>query len=372
MRSHTDQPGASATPSTSQVETVSNANSSLESRPVVTKPAVTTKPVATRQAPAVIKPVVKMPANVITETTPATQPAGVTQTAATTSPVGLTKAVVAIQENVTATSCTATITTKPVSNLENPFFGSNLPQPQTNSSTPRAQNRPTKDVDLPLGLESPSKKKRLDITKSASEPDMMELDEDGDRTDSDTAAASVLGKKLAWMQELGFINDTLADFSLSDSNQVKQLEDRRRKLQGMIHAASNQKISKQQMTPPPEKLIELSPTPLQKAVTAQPFVPTPKPTFGDVKVPVKGGLQASRWAESDVEMANTRKESPKKTFKSKNIGHNSENAVDYWQKTLPKLPPLPADFAKNYASTTPNSPVPLKATKSLYESRYAS
>ena len=140
---------------------------------------------------------------------------------------------------------------------------------------------------------------------------MMALDEDGDKSDGNTAAASVLGKKLAWMRELGFINDTLADFNLSDSKQKTLLEDRQKKLLDMIHAASNPKIR------------------------------------------------------------NILKESPKKTFKPRNTSNNSENPVNYWQKTLPKLPPLPADFEKKYSSTALKSPAPPKATKSLYESRYA-
>lgn len=205
--------------------------------------------------------------------------------------------------------------------------------------------------------------------KSASEPDMMELDDDGD---NDTAAANVLNKKLLWLDELGIINDTLADPDLKDRNRVRQLEERRKKLQDMIRAASSQKISKpQQITPRPEKLIELSPTPLQKAVTAQPFVPPPKPTLGDVKGLLKGGLQASIWADPDVEMANTRKESPKKAFNPKNTGKDSNDNVDYWQKTLPKLRPLPADFVMNVKPPAPTSSAPQKPTKPTFQSRYA-
>lgn len=389
VRNKTSQAGAPASPSTFQVETASNANSSLESEPVVTEPAMATKPVATSQAPVVTKPIVKIPAAVTSKPTATTQPAGITQMVATTSTLGLTKPV-ASQIDVTTTPRAATTTKsasvvqpvatpkptgtpKPVQNLESPFFDLNLPQPQTKTSTLRAQIRPTKDADLLLDLDSPPKKVGPEPIKSASVPDMMALDEDGDKSDGNTAAASVLGKKLAWMRELGFINDTLADFNLSDSKQKTLLEDRQKKLLDMIHAASNPKNSKpQKMVPPPEKLIEMSPTPLQKAVTARPFVPTAKPTFVEVQAPVKGGLQASRWADADVEMADILKESPKKTFKPRNTSNNSENPVDYWQKTLPKLPPLPADFEKKYASTALKSPAPPKATKSLYESRYAS
>lgn len=391
VRSQTGQPNASALPSTSQVETTSKTKST-ESQPVATKTVVATKAVATTQAPAVIKPVMKIPTNATPKPTAANQPASITQTVATMSAVGSTKPAVVTQMNMTTTSSAATTiakpasavqpvltpkptgTPKPVPKLENPFFGSNLPQPQTNSSTPRAQPQSTKDTDL-LNFDSPPKKKGPEPMKSASEPDMMELDNDGDETDSDTAVASVLKKRLVWLDELGVINDTLADPDLTEIKVIRQLEERRKKVQDMIHAASNQKISKpQQMTPRPEKLIELSPTPLQKAVTAQPFVPLPKSTFGEVKAPlkaVKGGLQASRWADPDIEMANTRKESPKKTFKPKDTGKESNNNVDYWQKTLPKLPPLPADFKRTVQSPAPTPTAPPKATKSIYESRYA-
>lgn len=209
--------------------------------------------------------------------------------------------------------------------------------------------------------------------KSASEPDMMELDDDGDKADSDTAVASVLKKRLGWLDELGVINDTLADPDLTDIKVIRQLEERRKKVQDMIHAASNQKISKPQpMTPRPEKLIELSPTPLQKAVTAKPFVPPAKPTFGEAKAPLKGGLQASRWADPDVEMTNTRKESPKKTFNPKDTSKRSNNNVDYWQKTLPKLRPLPPDFKRTVQPPAPTPSAPQKPTNPLFESRYAS
>jgi hypothetical protein len=201
---------------------------------------------------------------------------------------------------------------------------------------------------------------------------MMELD-DGYKADSDTATANTLEKKLAWIQELGFINDTLADFSLSDGKQVKQLEDRRKKLQGMIHEASNRKTSTlQQTTTRPEKLTELSPTSLQKAVTARPFVPPPKPTFREAPAPLTVSLQASRWADPDDGKATTRKESPKKTYKHKKTASDSGDTVDYWQKTLPKLRPLPAQFTTTKdeppASTSPSDKKP---TKSMYESRYA-
>lgn len=391
VRNKTGQADTLASPSTSQVETASKANPSLESESYVSEPSMAEKAVTTSQAPVVIKPLVKMPATVDPKPTATVQQAGITQTVATTSALGLTKPVVASQINVTPKPHAAitakpasavqpvatpkpTGTPKPVQNLESPFFGLNLPQPQTKISTLQAQARPTKDADLLLDLDSPPKKTGLEPIKGASEADIMELDEDGDKSNGNTTAASVLGKKLAWMRELGFINDTLADFNLSDSKQKTLLEDRQKKLLDMIHAASNPKIRKpQQMIPPPEKLIELSPTPLQKAVTARPFVPTTKPTFVQVQVqaPVKGGLEASRWADADVEMANIFRESPKTTFKSRNTSNNSENPVNYWQKTLPKLPPLPADFEKKYSSTALKSPAPPKATKSLYESRYA-
>jgi hypothetical protein len=390
VRNKTDQPGASALPPTSQVETTSNTKSCIEPHPAAIKPVVVTKPVATTQVPAVFKPVVKMPTNVTTKPIATNKSAGTTQTVATTSPIEVSKPVVTTQTNVTTASIAVTTTTvkpvpvvhpvatakpagtpKPVSKVENPFFGSNLPQPQTNSFTPRAQPQPAKNENLLLTFDSPPKKAGPESMKCASEPDMMELDDDVDKADSDTATSNVLKKKLAWIQELGFINDTLADFSLSDSKQVKQLEERRKKLQGMIHAASNQKIIKpQQITSRPEKLIELSPTPLQKAVTARPFVPPPKPTFHKVNAPVTGGLQASRWADPDVDMVTTPKESPKKTFNPKRIA-DSDDTVDYWQKTLPKLRPLPVEFTKHDESPASTSTSDKKPTKSIYESRYA-
>lgn len=216
-----------------------------------------------------------------------------------------------------------TRTPKPVPKLENPFVGSNLPQPQINSSTPRAQPRASKDADLLLNFDSPTK-------KEDPEPDMMELADDGDKTDSDTAAASLLERKLYWLRELGVINDILADFSISDSKQVRQLEERQKKVQGMIHAASK-KVS---------------------------------------KAPIAGGLQASRWADTDMDMA-TPREMPPRTFESKKPTNASDENRDYWQKALPKLPPLPANFMRTFKSPAPPSTTPQKPTKSIYESRYA-
>ncbi|KAE8556441.1 hypothetical protein EYB25_001142 [Talaromyces marneffei] len=355
VKNKTGQPDESTPRPTSEVETTLNTNSSTEPQLVAIKSSIATKSVATTQAPAVTKPVVKMQTYVT-----------VTSTAATTATATLTS----VMQPVSTTKPTGA--SKPVSKLENLLFGSNLPQPQTNCSTPRAQPQPAKDDDLLLTFDNSPKKAGPEPPGGASNPDMMELDDDGDKADSGTAAASILEKKLAWIQELGFINDTLADFSLSDSKKVKKLEDRRKELQAMIHEGSKQKFSKSQLTiTRPEKLIELSPTPLQKAVTAQPFVPPPKLTFRDANAPVTSGLQASRWADSDVDMATTHKESPKKAFKPKQTVDDSNDSIDYWQKTLPKLRPLSAQFRTHGEPPASTSPAPQKPTKSIYESRYA-
>ncbi|EED23755.1 hypothetical protein TSTA_071520 [Talaromyces stipitatus ATCC 10500] len=396
VRNKATQPDTSPQPHTTpEVGTDSDVKLAKENPSIPTVKTATTNLLATTTAAATksmetLHPVATVKPAATTTTVAATKSAEPTQPIATTKPVAGIQLAVAPQQGVSTNSAAIiqpAITAKPVADAhvaamkqpvvstppaekkkpvaigDNPFLASNLPRPPVCSRDFRNQPQLSKGEGFLLDLDSPPKKVEQEQPKAVTGPDVMDLDTDGDEDDADIAESIFQDNTLNWIEELGIINDKLAELDLAKA-QIIKLEDRRRKLQGLIHAASAKKSGRSRQSPKRhERLISLSPSPLEKPVRSQLFVPIPQPLFSKPAVPLTGGLESSRWATANNETPIASKVQP-----SKPTNDSNDESVDYWQKALPKIRPLAAEH-KTKSDSAPQTPK--KGTMPMFESRYA-
>jgi hypothetical protein len=355
---------------TQPVQSVKAAQPTQPIRPTpATQPiqaAQTVQPTPTVQSTQPIRPIQAAPP---TNPTTPTKPAQTVQPDQSAQPVQATQDVQSTQPTQTSSKHAvnpSTTGSQSATNFEKQVLRSNLPQPLTSNSSSQSQPKSQHDPneDLLLAFDATPEKIRPAVPKTDTISDPMDIDETSPV--NDTMASTPQDNIFRWLQELGVINDTLADFDFSNVSQKKVLTERKDQLVAMLNAALTKNNDNPRLTKQQEKKIEPAMSPFQKSVKAQPFVPLPKAVGLGASVHKPLTLEASKYAPSRINV-DEKKDDPKEA---------ADSSIDYWQKTLPRRASLKQPENKPVAAPAVpkqqkgDDPSPPKKM-TLYQSRYA-